>query len=29
MKEIRLEIVYAPAGYRQETANLAVSIGGA
>jgi hypothetical protein len=27
LKEIQLEIVYAPAAYRQETAKLAVSIG--
>lgn len=28
LKEIRLSLVYAPTAYRQETANVAVSIGG-
>ena len=28
LKEIRLALVYAPTAYRQETANVAVSIGG-
>jgi len=28
LKQIRLDIVYAPTAYRQETANLAVTIGG-
>jgi hypothetical protein len=28
LKEIRLDLVYAPAAYRQETANVAVSVGG-
>jgi hypothetical protein len=28
LKEIRFDLVYAPTAYRQETANLAVSVGG-
>ena len=28
LKEIRLDLVYAPTAYRQETANVAVSVGG-
>jgi hypothetical protein len=28
LKEIRLDLIYAPTAYRQETANVAVSIGG-
>jgi hypothetical protein len=28
LKEIRLDLIYAPAAYKQETANVAVSIGG-
>jgi hypothetical protein len=28
LKEIRLDLVYAPTAYRQETANIAVSVGG-
>jgi hypothetical protein len=28
LKEIRLDLVYAPAAYKQETAKVAVSIGG-